>query len=82
MDADCLIKLTKAGLKEPVCAVWNITIPELVRRETVERRPFFPTRSASARTSRKDVSRYETLQAPRQTEKMRHCTCSGKAAST
>lgn len=42
MDADCLIKLTKAGLKERVCAVWSITIPELVRRETVERAPLLP----------------------------------------
>ena len=42
MDADCLIKLTKADLKERVCAVWRITIPELVRRETVERAPHLP----------------------------------------
>ena len=42
MDADCLIKLTKADLKERVCAVWSITIPELVRRETVERAPHLP----------------------------------------
>ena len=42
MDADCLIKLTKADLKEPVCAAWSITIPELVRRETVERAPHLP----------------------------------------
>ena len=42
MDADCLIKLTKADLKERVCAVCSITIPELVRRETVERAPHLP----------------------------------------
>ena len=42
MDADCLIKLTKADLKEQVCAGWSITIPELVRRETVERAPQLP----------------------------------------
>ena len=42
MDADCLIKLTKADLKEQVCAWWSITIPELVRRETVERAPQLP----------------------------------------
>ena len=42
MDADCLIKLTKADLKEQVCAGWGITIPELVRRETVERAPQLP----------------------------------------
>ena len=42
MDADCLIKLTKADLKERVCAVWSVTIPDLVRRETVERAPHLP----------------------------------------
>lgn len=42
MDADCLIKLTKADLKEQVCAVWSVTIPELVRREAVERAPHLP----------------------------------------
>ena len=42
MDADCLIKLTKADLKEQVCAVWSVTIPDLVRRETVERAPHLP----------------------------------------
>ena len=36
MDSDCLIKLTKAGLKERLCELWEVTIPELVRRETVE----------------------------------------------
>jgi hypothetical protein len=36
MDSDCLIKLTKAGLKEQVCQAWEISIPLAVRRETVE----------------------------------------------
>lgn len=36
MDSDCLIKLTKAGLKERVCGEWSISIPLAVRRETVE----------------------------------------------
>jgi rRNA-processing protein FCF1 len=39
MDADCLIKLTKAGLKEQVCTAWSVSIPALVRQETVERAP-------------------------------------------
>ncbi len=30
MDADCLIKLTKAGLKEEVCKTFDVTIPRLV----------------------------------------------------
>ncbi len=37
MDADCLIKLTKAGLKEAICDVWHVVIPPLVRDETVTR---------------------------------------------
>jgi hypothetical protein len=42
MDSDCLIKLTKAGLKERVCAAWDVVIPESVRRETVEQAPSLP----------------------------------------
>lgn len=36
MDADCLIKLTKAGLKELVTAKDTISIPEQVKREVVD----------------------------------------------
>ena len=36
MDADCLIKLTKAGLKELVTTRDNISIPEQVKREVVD----------------------------------------------
>ncbi len=36
MDADCLIKLTKAGLKELVEAKDSISIPEPVKREVVD----------------------------------------------
>lgn len=42
MDADCLIKLTKAGLKEQVCAAWHVCIPPLVRRETVDQASHLP----------------------------------------
>jgi rRNA-processing protein FCF1 len=42
MDADCLIKLTKAGLKEHVCEAWKVVIPAIVRRETVEQAPGLP----------------------------------------
>ena len=42
MDADCLIKLTKAGLKEEVCEAWRVVIPAIVRRETVEQAPRLP----------------------------------------
>jgi rRNA-processing protein FCF1 len=36
MDADCLIKLTKAGLKELAASHDTIVIPEMVRREVVD----------------------------------------------
>jgi len=36
MDADCLIKLTKAGLKELVSNKDNVSIPEPVKREVVD----------------------------------------------
>ena len=36
MDADCLIKLTKAGLKELVTTRDNISIPEQVKGEVVD----------------------------------------------
>lgn len=38
MAADCLIKLTKAGLKESVCNAFLVTIPHLVKEEIVDRR--------------------------------------------
>ena len=36
MDADCLIKLTKSGLKEPICRLTEVVIPRTVQREVVE----------------------------------------------
>ena len=36
MDADCLIKLTKSGLKELVCKNFSVVIPQLVKEETVD----------------------------------------------
>ena len=36
MDADCLIKLTKAGLKELVGTENDIIIPDVVRKEIVD----------------------------------------------
>ena len=36
MDADCLIKLTKAKLKEDVCMNFSVVIPYLVKQETVD----------------------------------------------
>ena len=35
MDADCLIKLTKAGLKDLVGSKFAIFVPEVVKREVV-----------------------------------------------
>ena len=36
MDADCLIKLVKAGLKELVVSHDTVVIPELVKKEVVD----------------------------------------------
>lgn len=36
MDSDCLIKLTKAGLKEEVCKQFEVTIPYAVKKEVVD----------------------------------------------
>jgi len=36
MDADCLIKLTKANLKELVCSAITVVIPYAVRAEVVD----------------------------------------------
>ena len=36
MDADCLIKLTKAGLKELVCKAFAVSIPRRVKEEVVD----------------------------------------------
>jgi len=36
MDADCLIKLAKAGLKESVCQEEQIVIPRIVKKEVVD----------------------------------------------
>jgi len=36
MDADCLIKLTKAGFKEQICQQYEITIPNVVKKEVVD----------------------------------------------
>ena len=35
MDADCLIKLTKARLKEAVCAAFEVEVPSWVCREVI-----------------------------------------------
>jgi hypothetical protein len=36
MDSDCLIKLSKAGAKEAVVSAMEISIPPLVKKETVD----------------------------------------------
>ena len=35
MDSDCLIKITKAGLKETVCDNFSVAIPSIVEKEVV-----------------------------------------------
>lgn len=36
MDSDCLIKLTKGGIKELVCRHYKIFIPKIVKKEVVD----------------------------------------------
>jgi rRNA-processing protein FCF1 len=36
MDSDCLIKLTKSGLKESICKKDEVTIPFVVKQEVVD----------------------------------------------
>ncbi len=36
MDSDCLIKLTKSGLKESICKEDEVTIPFVVKQEVVD----------------------------------------------
>ncbi|HSB31443.1 MAG TPA: hypothetical protein VLD55_07560 [Candidatus Sulfobium mesophilum] len=36
MDSDCLVKLTKAGIKESIVSAMEVHIPPLVKKETVD----------------------------------------------
>jgi len=36
MDADCLIKITKAGIKEKVCRQFEVVIPLTIKEEVVD----------------------------------------------
>ena len=36
IDADCLIKFTKAGLKEAICTHLSVVIPQGVKREVID----------------------------------------------
>jgi len=36
MDADCLIKLIKAGLKESICQQYEIFVPFIIKKEVVD----------------------------------------------
>lgn len=42
MDSDCLIKLTKAKLKELVCNNFSIIIPQIVKNEVIDNAVGFP----------------------------------------
>jgi rRNA-processing protein FCF1 len=36
MDADCLIKITKAGIKEKICCQFEVVIPLMIKEEVVD----------------------------------------------
>lgn len=42
MDSDCLIKLTKAKLKELVCNNFSVIIPQIVKKEVIDNAVGFP----------------------------------------
>src|SRR4030067_3247443 len=59
MDADCLIKLTKSGLKEKVCQQYEIAIPAIVKKEVVEagKRKVHPDAEVVEKNIKKDIIR-------------------------
>ena len=59
MDADCLIKLTKSGLKEKVCQQYEIAIPAIVKKEVVEagKRKGLPDAEVVEKNIKKDIIR-------------------------
>ena len=69
MDADCLIKLTKAGLKEFVATKNSITIPEPVKREVVDAGKKKQCSDAFAVEKNIDSKMISVIDAPAQIEK-------------
>ena len=55
MDSDCLIKLAKAGLKEPVCSVFTVVIPQLVKKEVIDNGGAHPESAVVARNVEQGV---------------------------
>jgi len=57
MDADCLIKLTKAKLKETVCSSFAVVIPREVKREVVDEGRGHPDATVAAENLRRRLLR-------------------------
>src|SRR4030043_1807741 len=57
MDSDCLIKLTKAGLKEYICQRYEVTIPAIVKKEVVDagKSKGFPDAELVEKNIQKDI---------------------------
>jgi rRNA-processing protein FCF1 len=57
MDSDCLIKLTKAGLKEYICQQYEVTIPAIVKKEVVDggKSKGFPDAELVEKNIQKDI---------------------------
>ena len=55
MDSDCLIKLAKAGLKELVCSMFTVVIPQLVKKEVIDNGGAHPESAAVARNVEQGV---------------------------
>jgi rRNA-processing protein FCF1 len=55
MDADCLIKLTKAKLKELVCKNFTVIIPQTVKKEVVDNAQGHPDAITLRENLKKDL---------------------------
>lgn len=55
MDADCLIKLTKAKLKELVCKNFTVIIPQIVKEEVIDNAQGYPDASVIEKNLGKDL---------------------------
>jgi len=69
MDADCLIKLTKAGLKELVAKRYSVSIPGPVKREVVDAGKKKECSDAFAVENNIDSKMIAVIDAPMEVEK-------------
>lgn len=64
MDADCLIKLTKAKLKELVCKNFTVIIPRTVKEEVIDNAHGHPDAAILKENLEKDLLTVNKLRSP------------------